>query len=145
MVRTDTTGRPAARVVDLFAGAGGLSLGFQAAGCEIAVAIDIDAVAGESFRRNLAHLQAACSPLVLAGEEYSLEDVGFLRRLDIAPPDILIGGPPCQGFSRLGRGKLDSLSEEGFEGDPRNELYRGFLTMLAHWRPRAVVMENVPG
>jgi len=133
------------RVVDLFAGAGGLSLGFQAAGCEIVAAIDIDAVAGETFRRNLAPLQPGHAPLMLAGEECSLADVEFLRRLDIASPDILIGGPPCQAFSRLGRGKLDSLSEEGFEGDPRNELYRGFLAMLSHWRPRAVVMENVPG
>ena len=53
--------------------------------------------------------------------------------------------PPCQGFSRLGRGKLDSLGGGGFEGDPRNQLYRGFMLMLAHWRPGAVVVENVPG
>jgi DNA (cytosine-5)-methyltransferase 1 len=145
MTKTETTCRPSVQVADLFAGAGGLSLGFQAAGCEIAAGIDIDAVAAETFRRNFAHLQPARQPLVLAGEEYSLEDVGFLRRLELASPDILIGGPPCQAFSRLGRGKLDSLSEEGFEGDPRNELYRGFLAMLSHWRPRAVVMENVPG
>jgi DNA (cytosine-5)-methyltransferase 1 len=145
MARTDMTCQPAIRVVDLFAGAGGLALGFKAAGCEITAAVDADAVAGETYRRNLAHLQAGCPPLVLAGEKYSLEDVEFLRRLDLASPDILVGGPPCQAFSRLGRGKLDSLSEEGFEGDPRNELYRGFLAMLSHWRPRAVVMENVPG
>ncbi len=133
------------RVAELFAGAGGLSLGFRAAGCEIAVAVDSDAVAGETFRRNFASVQPHHHPLVLAGEDFSLEDVDFLRRLDLPPPDILIGGPPCQAFSRLGRGKLDSLTDEGFEGDPRNQLYRGFVAMLAHWRPRAVVMENVPG
>src|SRR5262249_21604322 len=60
-------------------------------------------------------------------------------------PDVLIGGPPCQGFSRVGRAKLDDLTEEGFAGDPRNELYRRFLDAAASWRPAAVVMENVPG
>lgn len=133
------------RVCDLFAGAGGLSLGFRASGCEVTTAVDADPVAGGTFVRNFAVLQPESPPLVLAGKEYSLEVVDFLRRADIPPPDILVGGPPCQGFSRLGRGKLDSLSDEGFEGDPRNELYRGFMLMLAHWRPRAVVVENVPG
>jgi DNA (cytosine-5)-methyltransferase 1 len=134
----------ALRVVDLFAGAGGFSLGFRAAGCEVAAAVDVDGVAGETFSRNFARLQGDRPPLVLAGEDYSLEDVGFLRSLDLSP-DILIGGPPCQGWSRLGRGKLDSLSDEGFEGDPRNQLYGRFVEMLGHWRPLAVVMENVPG
>ena len=60
-------------------------------------------------------------------------------------PDILIGGPPCQGFSRLGRAKLDSLTEEGHEADPRNDLYLRFLDAAELWRPLAVVMENVPG
>lgn len=133
------------RVVDLFAGAGGLSLGFRAAGCEVAAAVDADPVAGGTFARNFAVLQPQSPPLVLAGEEYSLEVVDFLRGADVPSPDILVGGPPCQGFSRLGRGKLDSLSDEGFEGDPRNQLYRGFMLMLNHWRPRAVVVENVPG
>jgi DNA (cytosine-5)-methyltransferase 1 len=132
-------------VVDLFAGAGGISLGFRAAGCNVAAAVDADAVAGITFRRNFSILQPDSPPLVLAGEEYSLEDVDFLRRGNLTPPDILVGGPPCQGFSRLGRGKLDSLSDEGFEGDPRNQLYRSFLHLLAHWQPRAVLVENVPG
>ena len=142
---TRSDGSLPVRVVDLFAGAGGLSLGFRAAGCEVAAAVDADPVAGSTFRHNFAILQTQSPPLVLAGEEYSLEVVDFLRRADIPSPDILVGGPPCQGFSRLGRGKLDSLSDDGFEGDPRNQLYRGFMLMLAHWRPRAVVVENVPG
>jgi DNA (cytosine-5)-methyltransferase 1 len=141
---TDRSATPL-RVTDLFAGAGGLSLGFRAAGCEIGLAVDADPVAGETFRVNFTTLQPHHPPLVLAGAGVSLEDVDFLRGNEIAPPDILIGGPPCQGFSRLGRGKLDSLSEEGFEGDPRNQLYRSFMLLLAHWRPRAVVVENVPG
>ena len=62
----------------------------------------------------------------------------------------MIGGPPCQGFSRIGRAKLDWLRDEGyredgFEEDPRNELYKIFLAAVRHWKPRAFVMENVPG
>ena len=64
---------------------------------------------------------------------------------DGSSPDILIGGPPCQGFSRVGRGKLDSLSDEGFAADARNSLYRRFVDAAEQWQPRAVVMENVPG
>lgn len=132
------------RVVDLFCGAGGLALGFRAAGCIIDAAVDADEISGETLRRNLSLLQPEVHPRVLAGEEFDLTDLD-LARITVTPPDILIGGPPCQGFSRLGRGKLDSLSDEGFEGDPRNELYRHFLDAVRFWRPRAVVMENVPG
>ncbi len=132
-------------VIDLFSGAGGLSLGFQAAGCIIRAAVDADAAAGESFLRNFTVLQPDCPPQVLAGPEYDLERVELKRVASLRRPDIVIGGPPCQAFSRLGRAKLDSLSEEGFVGDPRNRLYRKFLEAVALWRPQAVVMENVPG
>src|SRR5271166_5970035 len=114
------------QVVDLFCGAGGLSLGFQAAGCRIMSATDIDEIAGETFRRNLSILQRSEPPLVLAGPQFDLGEIE-LQQISVSPPDILIGGPPCQGFSRIGRGKLDSLSKSGFEGDPRNQLYEKFL------------------
>ena len=96
---------------------------------------------------NFARLQAGAAPLPLFGAEkgdLSKIDLGSLGR-QLMEIDILIGGPPCQGFSRIGRAKLNSLSDEGFEGDPRNELYRRFLQAAELWRPQAVVMENVPG
>lgn len=134
----------ALQVVDLFCGAGGLSLGFQAAGCRILAATDIDENAGKTFRRNLSLLQRAEPPQVHAGPEFDLRKIE-LQRISASPPDILIGGPPCQGFSRIGRGKLDSLNEEGFEGDPRNQLYERYLDAVRLWQPKALVMENVPG
>ena len=134
----------APRVVDLFCGAGGLALGFRAAGCRIEAAVDLDPVAGETFRQNFTVLQPDQPPRVLAGPDYDLEELD-LTLVAQTGPEILIGGPPCQGFSRLGRGKLNSLSDEGFEGDPRNQLYRRFLDAVRLWRPLAVVMENVPG
>ena len=132
-------------VVDLFSGAGGLSLGFLAAGCRITAAIDADMMAGQTFQHNFSVLQPDAPPRVFAGPEGDLEtqDLGNIRLP--RPPDILIGGPPCQAFSRLGRGKLNSLSDEGFRGDPRNQLYRRFIEAAARWQPMALMMENVPG
>jgi len=121
-------------------------LGFQAAGCHILAAADLDPAAGATYLRNFSLLQPDRPPRVFSGE-----DEGDMDRLDpdtiVAGgcPDIVIGGPPCQAFSRLGRAKLASLSDEGFKGDPRNALYRRFLASVGRWRPRAVVMENVPG
>jgi DNA (cytosine-5)-methyltransferase 1 len=132
-------------VVDLFCGAGGFSLGFHAAGCRICVAVDADEVAAETFSRNFTLLQAGCPPRVFGGESGDLERIKVDSISAVDRPDIVIGGPPCQAFSRLGRAKLNSLSEDGFKGDPRNVLYRRFLAAIERWRPRAVVMENVPG
>lgn len=137
-------------VVDLFAGAGGFSLGFHAAGCEILAAADYQERAAATFDKNFRVLQPSAPPLVLGGE------AGDLHQLDVRdiqlprPPDILIGGPPCQGFSKVARGKLASLQGSGhrdtsYRDDPRNLLYKRFADALEHWRPSAVVMENVPG
>lgn len=132
-------------VVDLFCGAGGFSLGFHTAGCHILAAVDADPVAGATYRQNFSVLQPTRPPRVLTDEE---GDLAVLEPDSIAGgerPDIVIGGPPCQAFSLLGRAKLASLSDEGFQGDPRNVLYRRFLGAVERWQPRAVVMENVPG
>lgn len=120
-------------------------MGFRAAGCEIVAGVDVDETAVRTFEQNLGRLQGHAPPLVLSGDEGNLEDLDLERLASRGRPDVLIGGPPCQGFSRLGRAKLDSLTEEGHVGDPRNELYRRFLDAAALWRPLAVVMENVPG
>lgn len=132
-------------VVDLFSGAGGFSLGFRAAGCEIAAAVDIDEAAGRTFDENFRKLQPGSPPVVFSGVEADLEGLDLEEVAGNRNPDILIGGPPCQGFSLVGRAKLESLSEDGFEDDPRNQLYRRFLDAGRLWKPRAIVMENVPG
>jgi DNA (cytosine-5)-methyltransferase 1 len=105
----------------------------------------MDETAARTYENNFAQLQADTRPLVVSGDEANLEDFNLDRLVTNGHPDILIGGPPCQGFSRLGRAKLDSLTDEGFAGDPRNDLYRRFLDAAELWRPAAVVMENVPG
>lgn len=133
-------------MVDLFSGAGGLSLGFQAAGADILAAVDANEDAGRSFRACFAQLQPGRIPGTFFG------DGGDVEKLDLEQvaaagegPDILVGGPPCQGFSRLGRAKIASLADDPDSGDPRNQLYRRFVDATRFWSPRALVMENVPG
>jgi DNA (cytosine-5)-methyltransferase 1 len=132
-------------VIDLFCGAGGLSLGFHAAGCRVLAGVDLDPVAARTFADNLAALQPGQPPVVLSGPEADMETADLSALTPGAAPDIVVGGPPCQAYSRVGRGKLASLSEQGFADDPRNRLYLRFLAAVGLWRPRAVVMENVPG
>src|SRR5690349_1424950 len=106
-----TIGRGHPTVIDLFCGAGGLSLGFHAAGCRIIAAVDIDETATRTYAENFGRLQPHRPPLVVSGDEADLEDLDLERLISGGRPDILIGGPPCQGFSHLGRAKLDSLTE----------------------------------
>lgn len=129
-------------VVDLFSGAGGFSLGFQRAGFEIAAAVDRDELSGQTFLQNFSQLQPEAPPSVFSGDAGDLSSFDF-DQLDA--PDVVIGGPPCQAYSRIGRGKLASLSDAGFAEDPRNELYLSFVTAIRTWQPKAFVMENVPG
>ena len=143
------SGTPPA-VVDLFSGAGGLSLGFRAAGCRILAGIDHDDAANATFLDNFSKLQPGNPPFVPPPDEGNLLGLDLDGITEGRAVDIVIGGPPCQGFSRIGRAKLDWLRDEGFrdegfEEDPRNELYKIFLSAVRHWMPRAFVMENVPG
>jgi DNA (cytosine-5)-methyltransferase 1 len=137
-------------VLDLFSGAGGLALGFSAEGGRCVGAVEHDGSAARTFRRNF----VSESPRVFGGpEEGDVNNLGVRELLDglSATPDIVTGGPPCQGFSRIGRAKQISLLDEdlrvlrGVRDPNRNQLYRYFLGVVAVARPAAFVMENVPG
>lgn len=132
-------------VLDLFCGAGGLSLGFALAGFHIAGGIDADPWAMETHAYNFGgydqpiQLSPDCTP----------DDA--LHLVGIEKVDVLIGGPPCQGFARVGLGKIRSLVREHLTeeelaawDDPRNELYRAYLRFVRLLRPGWLVMENVP-
>lgn len=137
----------APRVLDLFAGCGGLSLGFQAAGFDIVAAVEFDPDAaashGANFHpgdprhavaRDITHL----TPDALA-DELELGDVA-------AAVDVIVGGPPCQAFARVGRSKLREIDAhpEAFKHDPRARLYLEYLHYVEAYRPLALLMENVP-
>ena len=130
--------RPTA--VDLFAGAGGLSLGLRDAGFTVLAAADSDPWAVETHTGNLGGL----------GYLGDLSDpTDLIERLDawgVRTVDLVAGGPPCQPFSRAGNSKIRSLVRSGERAidDPRADLWRGFMRVVEHLMPRAVLIENVP-
>jgi len=126
--------------VDLFSGAGGLSLGLQDAGWTIALAVDNDEKALQTHQHNFPGLTLARD---LGDPKQRRALLDFLAGTEI---DLLAGGPPCQPFSRAGLSKIRSLVAAGHrdEDDPRRELWHAFLDMALAIRPRAILMENVP-
>lgn len=130
--------RPVA--VDLFCGAGGLTLGLEEAGYRVGLAVDTDEWSLETHAHNFEGLA-----LNLDLAEPEVRD-GVVRLLDGIDIDLVAGGPPCQPYSRAGRSKIRSLVEGGARDalDHRRELWRAFLDVVERVRPRAVLMENVP-
>ncbi|MEA5625833.1 DNA cytosine methyltransferase [Nostoc sp. UHCC 0251] len=131
-------------VLDIFCGAGGMSLGFQNAGCQILGGIDNNPHAIRTHHRNFPNCR-------LELDAQDVRNVDFLE-LPIKPGevDILIGGPPCQGFSVVGIGKMKSLERQRgndpelkVRNDPRNFLYKIFIDFLNYYQPIFFVIENV--
>ncbi|MET9336637.1 DNA cytosine methyltransferase [Nonomuraea sp. NPDC003804] len=126
--------------VDLFSGAGGLSLGLEQAGWTVVAAADYDKRAVETHRANFPGLSLNID---LSDTAERTQLVQLLKGTKI---DLVAGGPPCQPFSRAGRSKIRSLVEHAGRDphDARKELWRAFLDVVLAIKPRAVLMENVP-
>jgi DNA (cytosine-5)-methyltransferase 1 len=135
------------RVLDLFAGCGGLSLGFHAAGFNIAAAVEIDPDAAASHGRNFHGGDAKHSK---ARDITTLTPEALAANLELGPVgstiDVLVGGPPCQAFARVGRSKLREIDAhpQAFKHDPRARLYLEYLRYVTAFQPLAILMENVP-
>ena len=144
-------GRPI-RVLDLFSGCGGLSLGFKRAGYDIVAAVEIDPHASESHARNFCPLDHPKFASFAATRDITqIEPPGLFESLKIrsAPEnsiDVIVGGPPCQAFARVGRAKLREIDQhpEAFLRDPRSNLYLRYLHYVRELLPLAILMENVP-
>ena len=119
------------RVLDTFSGAGGFSLGFEMAGCEVIGAIESDRWACDTFAHNHPGAQ------VIHGDISKVSDDEFISSFETVKPNIVIGGPPCQGFSIANRNAGDPK-------DPRNSLFRDFVRVGRIFSPTIMVMENVP-
>ena len=118
---------PSPTCFDLFSGAGGLSVGFAMAGGEPLGAVDIDSDSISTYKRNFPMAEdVACCPIE-----------SWQPSTKPGKVDVIIGGPPCQGFS-LARGLR-------FLDDPRNHLYKYFIHLVGVYRPKWIVMENVEG
>lgn len=141
------------RVLDLFAGCGGISLGFHSAGFEMVGAIEIDKAAAKShamnFHRNvtttLFDVHAKARDITAIEPEELMSEYG-LSGSAAAQIDVIVGGPPCQAFARVGRAKLREVAEhpEAFLQDPRSNLYLRYLDYVRALKPIALLMENVP-
>lgn len=120
------------KIVDFFAGAGGLSCGFTQAGFKVCFANDFEDVCVRTYRYNHPELPSNCvlkediRKIVSNIDDYVKEDI-----------DVVVGGPPCQGFS--------SANQQRIIDDPRNELYKYYIEAIKKICPKIVVMENVRG
>lgn len=120
-------------VIDLFSGVGGFSAGFEKAGYNIVLANEIDKDIAESYKKNHPNtimINEDIKNLVPKVEKYK------------GKVDVIIGGPPCQGFSMAG---ARIRTNNTFLNDPRNYLFRNYFSIVQTIEPKYFVMENVPG
>lgn len=118
-------------VIDLFAGCGGLSKGFMDAGFNIIVGVDNDTAALETFKRNHNGAEALNADL---SKQETFEEIN--RIAGKRSIDVIIAGPPCQGFSLSGPRNFD---------DERNKLYLAVFEVVKQFKPKGFIIENVPG
>jgi len=117
--------------IDLFAGAGGLSLGFEWAGFDVAAAIELDPIHCATHEFNFPKCTTICASVA----DVSGRDI--LKRANITEEvTVVFGGAPCQGFSLIGKRAMD---------DPRNELVHHFVRLVKEISPKYFVFENVKG
>ncbi|MCK5061857.1 DNA cytosine methyltransferase [Candidatus Parcubacteria bacterium] len=119
------------KVLDLFSGCGGLSYGLESLGFKIILGIDNWDIALKTFKRNHSNSEVFLGDLAIlfpkkVDKNFDLKKKGI---------DLIVGGPPCQGFSISGKRAID---------DPRNKLYKSFVNFVNYFKPKAFIMENVP-
>ncbi|EMG4293607.1 TPA: DNA cytosine methyltransferase [Pseudomonas aeruginosa] len=117
-------------ILDLFCGCGGFSLGAELAGFHSIAAIDIDPTLQSAYKRNFPNTKA------VEGNVSEIQTSDWRQLIGAIRPAGIIGGPPCQGFSRIGKRQKD---------DPRNNLVHHFYRHVRELRPKFFVMENVQG
>lgn len=118
--------------IDLFAGAGGLSLGFEQAGFDVAAAVEIDPIHCATHEYNFPNCKTICASVT----DMSGSEIRRLAGLGDKEIDVVFGGAPCQGFSMIGKRALD---------DPRNQLVFHYVRIVAELQPKYCVFENVKG
>lgn len=113
--------KPRPTLLDVFAGCGGMTQGFKDAGFDPVFAVELDQAAAATYAANF-------------GQHIHAGDIAEVENDDIPTVDVMVGGPPCQGFSALGLRNVD---------DPRNDLWRQYLRFVGAARPEVFVLENV--
>lgn len=126
------------KVIDLFSGAGGLHIGFEKEGFEIKLCIDNDYFVEKTHRRNFPNIPMINRDIRnISSDEIKL----YIDKRNV---DVIIGGPPCQGFSTIGK-RISSDPTKRNKHDSRNELVLTYANIIREIRPKFIVMENVKG
>lgn len=124
------TGTLKPKAIELFAGAGGLSLGLKRAGFDIVLANEIEKDFAKTYKVNHPNTKVICSDI------RSINFITEIDKLGLKKIDLVCGGPPCQGFSTIGSKK---------EHDPRNNLFEEYLRVVSEINPNFIIFENVSG
>ncbi|MTF39222.1 DNA cytosine methyltransferase [Cyanobacterium aponinum] len=119
--------------IDLFSGCGGMSLGLEASGFDVMVAVEFDAIHALIHHLNFPYTHTICQDINHLKTDYLK---GILQAKSIDEVDLIAGGPPCQGFSLMGKRQLD---------DPRNSLVFEYVRVIRDLQPKYFIFENVPG
>ncbi|HDR1063319.1 TPA: DNA cytosine methyltransferase [Pasteurella multocida] len=119
------------KVIDLFAGCGGFSVGFLQNGFNIIKAVEFDERIAGTYKHNHPNTKLIVD---------DIKNVDNIRFFQHGEADIIIGGPPCQGFSMAG-----ARIRKGFIDDPRNQLFRHYFNIVNTVKPKIFIMENVKG
>lgn len=119
------------RAIDLFSGAGALSLGLQMAGFDVVIGVELDHDAAETYRANHP------TTMLIEGDIKRLDGKILREVAGTTPIDLIAGCPPCQGFS--------THTQKYRRSDPRNRLALDFVRIVEQVQPRLVMLENVPG
>jgi DNA (cytosine-5)-methyltransferase 1 len=129
--------------IDLFAGCGGLSEGFYRQGFRALTHVELDHFACKSLRTRMKHYGYSENEISVLEKDITDADILSCIEKEIKKEtvDLLIGGPPCQAYSSLGRAK----DENRMQGDPRNFLFESYEGILTYFKPKIFVFENVTG
>jgi DNA (cytosine-5)-methyltransferase 1 len=129
--------------IDLFAGCGGLSEGFYKQGFKALTHVELDHFACKSLRKRMRHLGYPENEISVLEKDITDEDIldNIEKEVKNETVDLIIGGPPCQAYSTLGRAK----DQNGMQNDPRNYLFESYEKILTHFKPKIFVFENVTG
>ena len=120
------------KFIDLFCGCGGLSLGFRQAGFLPVAGIDFNEYAIQTYQKNFIEAKGICADILTLDEKLIKETIG-----DLSDIDVIIGGPPCQGFSNANKNYVEA-------DDPRNKLFFEFMKFVDLAKPKVIIIENVP-
>lgn len=138
-VRAPEHGDETLTYLDLFSGCGGFSVGLEWAGLRCLAAVDFNGPAIETFKANHPDVAHALVKDLTKFRPEQLDELIASKRVD-----LIVGGPPCQGFSKARQ--VDGANHgERLVDDPRRDLYKEFLRYVAYYQPKVFVMENVPG